>query len=62
MDIKQEELKYLTTLNDINTEEGFHMCNIFMVALIDDLRASQIQNHDQHKCQEWEWIPYSDYV
>ncbi|TNV83498.1 hypothetical protein FGO68_gene2962 [Halteria grandinella] len=62
LQLNHDEFKYLTTLNVIYLEENFHYLNIMMVARITDEQASTIRNYDAEVCQEWEWIPYAEYV
>eukprot|EP00347_Sterkiella_histriomuscorum_P022712 403337443 len=65
--IPESNLHYLTTLNVIKKSNDYdqaklHYLNIFMVTFINIDLAQNIINQDQHKCEEWEWLEWSDII
>ena len=60
-EIPIEEFKFVTVVNVLFTEHGYHNVGIFMFCKVDK-DSFTFENSEPDKCTNWEWIHWDSFM
>ena len=55
-----QDIKFVTVMNVLYTEVGYHNVGIFMFCKVDKASFS-FENREPEKCTDWRWVPWAEY-
>ena len=56
-----EDIKFVTVMNVLFTEHGYHNVGIFMLCLVDK-QTFTFENKEPEKCTDWHWIHWDQFM
>ena len=60
-DLQLDQIKFITVMNVLYTEVGYHNVGIFMFTRVDK-DTFTFKNTEPEKTTDWEWIKWDDFI
>ena len=56
-----EDIKFVTVMNVLYTEVGYHNVGIFMLCKVAK-EGFTFENCEPDKCTDWSWVPWEEFM
>ena len=60
-DLQLDQIKFITVMNVLYTEVGYHNVGIFMFSKVDK-DTFTFRNTEPEKTTDWEWIKWDEFI